>query len=242
MNVFEELDIFTRTDLSKTTDWLTGSVAGNSLPSLGQGSRSALLPEQISPSFDYKEGCHLVSCWKNSSTSTPLTWAAINSWANSFLSLFNSFFDFTIVLRRDWFPDENNSLSFVNWCIYISLNSLLWIPLIDFTILGPITSLVSSWINLHSSLLIMNKLPIFFISVTRQPTWVLKLFWNATVFSWWLYLIFLCCFKTEFHSNSIIILRTSGPQTILFLGLPSSSVRSVAPPSPFRGLLSCSWH
>ena len=122
------LDIFTRTDLSRTTDWLIGSIAGNSLLSLGQGSRSVLLPEWISPSFDYKEGCHLVSCWKNSSTSPRLTWAAINSWANSFLSLFNSFFDFTIVLRRDWFPDKNSdSLVFVNWCIYI-----LWFGYLSF--------------------------------------------------------------------------------------------------------------
>lgn len=89
---FLDFKMFTRTDLSKTADWLIGYVVGKFLSSLRQGSRSALLPERISPFFVNTGDSRLVSCSKSSCTSTLLTWAAINSWANSFLSLFNSFF------------------------------------------------------------------------------------------------------------------------------------------------------
>lgn len=89
---FLDFKMFTRTDLSKTADWLIGYVVEKFLSSLRQGSRSALLPERISPFFVNTGDSRLVSCSKSSCTSTLLTWAAINSWANSFLSLFNSFF------------------------------------------------------------------------------------------------------------------------------------------------------
>lgn len=52
--VFELLgfNMFTRTDPFKITDSLIGSVVGNSVSSLWQGSRSALLHEQILSFFD----------------------------------------------------------------------------------------------------------------------------------------------------------------------------------------------
>ena len=53
MNAFELLGfkMFTRTDPSKSADWLIGSVAGNFILSLRQSSRAALLPQQVSPSL-----------------------------------------------------------------------------------------------------------------------------------------------------------------------------------------------
>ena len=128
----------------------------------------------------------------------------------------------------------------MNWSAY-SLPTL-WISLMDFTILGSIAFLVSSWTNSHSSSLIINGLPNLFVSVTRQSAWVLKRFWNAPVSSRCLYSVFLVHFKTEFSSNSNKILAASGPQSIYSLSLCSSSVMPVAPPSPLTSLFSYLWH
>lgn len=129
---------------------MIGSAVENSLSSIRQGGRSALLPEQISSSFDNEGSSRLVSCCKSSCTSLPATWAAIKSWANSFLFLFHFFF---FVFTRVWdeivFPNKNiDSLffliaasisfelvtnpSFMNW-LSCSL-AMLWISLMDFKI------------------------------------------------------------------------------------------------------------
>lgn len=111
---FLDFKMFTRTDLSKTADWLIGYVVEKFLSSLRQGSRSALLPERISPFFVNTGDSRLVSCSKSSCTSIILTWAAINSWANSFLSLFNSFFSLFLLFCWDkiLFLDGNNDRLF----------------------------------------------------------------------------------------------------------------------------------
>ena len=127
---------------------------------------------------------------------------------------------------------------FMNWSAYAI--PTLWISLMDFTILGPIAYLMSSWTNSHSSSLMMKPLPVFFY------------FCYKTVYMGFEALLKCCCFlvmpvffysvfrfKTEFSSNCNTILATSVPQTIHSLSLSSSSMRPVAAVSPLTSLFSC---